>query len=370
MLILLVHIRNKFFELCYKILLRPVLFRIDPEKVHDAFIGIGEYIGRYSFFRKILRLCFGYFHKSLEQNYFGIIFKNPIGLAAGFDKNGNIVNILGEIGFGYAEVGSITAMPCEGNPRPRLWRIPEKKSIRVNYGLKNDGVKAVGYRLVHSRLDIPLGVSIAKTNSESTVSTQEGIDDYAYSLQFLQKNDIGDYYTINVSCPNTYGGKPFEDPERLHKLLTQLQSIKGDRPVFLKFSPNMEQSTLDEILDVCKNFHIAGYICTNLHKEKGKEESEKGGLSGKAVEQLSNDLISYIYKREHGRAFIIGLGGIFSAEDAYEKIRCGASLVQLITGMIYGGPQTVSEINRGLVGLLKKDGYKNISEAIGSHHKI
>jgi len=364
----LIYIRDTSFEFLYKFFLKPILFRIDPEKVHDSFVSCGEYMGKYLPLRTVLKIMFSYSHASLEQKYFGIHFKNPIGLAAGFDKNGNLVNILEKIGFGYAEIGSVTAKTCEGNARPRLWRVPQKRSIRVNYGLKNDGVKQVGYRIFHSQATLPLGVSIAKTNSKQTVSTKEGIEDYAYSLQFLQRNDIGSYYTINVSCPNAFGGKPFEEPVMLRELLLRLQTIHTVKPVFLKFSPNMERETLDEILTICKDFRVDGYICTNLHKENRKDCAEKGGLSGKAVEDISNELISYIYQKEQGKAFIIGLGGIFSAEDAYKKIQCGASLLQLITGMIYGGPQTISQINRGLVQLLKRDGYTNISQAIGAYH--
>ena len=188
--------------------------------------------------------------------------------------------------------------------------------------------------------------------------------------------DIGDYFTINISCPNAYGGEPFCGPLNLEALLFELDKIQIDKPIFIKLPPDLSEKELDEILEISKKHSVHGFVVSNLTKDPvnikiDKEEFKnvskgKGGISGKPVEDLSNKLIARIYRKENGKFIIIGVGGIFSAEDAYKKIKLGASLVQLITGMIFEGPQLIGQINEGLTRLLKKDGFKNISEAIGA----
>ncbi len=341
----------------YKHLLRPIFFVIDPEAVHDFMLFQGRVLASNPITRGLSHLLFGYSNPAIEQDILGIHFKNPIGLSAGFDKNAKLLNIIPYAGFGFEEIGSITGEPCEGNPKPRLWRHKDLKSIRVNYGLMNDGAAAISKRLKGKKFKFPVGISIAKTNNEATCDTEVGIEDYAKAFEAFVK--IGDYFTVNLSCPNTFGGQPFTDPKRLDRLLGKLDQIPTQKPVFLKLSPDLSEKELDVLIAVAEKHRVHGFVCTNLTKN---HKFGKGGLSGGAVKELSNKQISYVYKKTKGNFVIIGCGGIFSAEDAYEKLKAGASLLQLITGMIYEGPGLISEINRGLVELMKKDGYKNISE--------
>lgn len=346
----------------YRHALKPLLFRFDPEAVHDRFIGIGKVLGNSAIGKRLTQSFFLYQHKALEQEILGVSFNNPVGLAAGFDKNAELTDILSSVGFGYAEVGSVTSEPCAGNPKPRLWREPDKKSLRVYYGLKNDGAQRIASRLHKMQFDIPIGISIAKTNSPTTVDLHEGIADYIKAARAFA--DIGDYITINISCPNAFGGEPFSDPKRLEALLGEYSALDIRKPTFIKLAAVSDYDHLDEILDVGERYGIDGYICSNLKKNKG----EKGGLSGKAVVNTSDDMVLYVYKKFQGKRVVIGTGGVFTAEDAYQKIKNGASLVQLITGMIYQGPQIVGEINAGLVRLLRADGYTHVSEAVGAAH--
>ncbi len=350
---------------------------MDPEKVHDRAISWGKFFGKTALRRSFLSLLFGYRNKALEQNILGIRFKNPVGLAAGFDKNAEITQIMEPLGFGFEEVGSITGEPCKGNPKPRLWRLIKSRAIIVWYGLKNDGAKAIHDRLRNLTFNTPLGISVAKTNSPETVDIKAGTDDYVKAFKtFL---DIGDYFTINISCPNAFGGEPFCGAINLSVLLSELDKIETKKPVFLKLPPDLAEKELDDIIDLSRKHKVQGFVISNLTKDKNKlkvdaKEMEeiyqgKGGISGKAVEELANKAIEYVYRKTRGEFIIMGCGGIFSAKDAYKKIKLGSSLVQLITGMIFEGPQLIGQINYDLVKLLEKDGYKNISEAVGADLK-
>lgn len=323
-------------------------------------------MGNYAITRKIVKFAFYFRDKRLEQNILGIRFKNPVGLSAGFDKNAELTDILPAVGFGFAEVGSITGEPCEGNPKPRLWRIPTTKSLAVWFGLKNDGCEKIARRLMHKKFKIPIGISIAKTNCEATVHTQNGVEDYLKAYKTMR--DIGAYDTINISCPNAFGGQPFTDKDKLERLLYAIMRVRSNKPIFLKLSPDLTTEQLDDIVGVAYEYNIDGFICSNLTKKEnpGKTSEMQGGLSGKSVSKQSTEMLKYLYNATREDFILIGVGGIFSAADAYEKIKAGASLVQLITGMIYEGPHLINEINRGLVEFLERDGYKNISEAIGA----
>ncbi len=360
----------KFF---YKNILKKIFFRKDPEFVHDRMVRVGSFLGKYSRTKAFTRWLFQYKNSILEQNVCGIHFPNPVGLSAGFDKNAQLTDILPEVGFGFIEIGSITGEPCAGNPKPRLWRLPESQSLVVYYGLKNDGAEAIAKRLSEKHFAVPIGVSIAKTNCQETADTEAGVQDYVKAYRIM--SDIGSYDTINISCPNAFGGQPFTDRERLDLLLTRLNAHRNKKPMFIKVSPDLSLSEVDDLIEVALLHKVDGVICSNLTKKRENEKirdanvPDKGGLSGKVVEDMANSHISYIYKKTQGKLVIMGVGGIFSAEDAYKKIRLGASLVQLITGMIFEGPQLIGEINYGLAQLLKKDGFKNISEAIGVDSK-
>ena len=345
----------------------------DPETVHDRMIKVGKILGNFALSRKMTSVLFDYENPMLEQTVLGMKFKNPIGLAAGFDKNAEIVNILSSVGFGFTEVGSITGYPCVGNAKPRLWRLPKSKGLVVNYGLKNDGADVIAKRLQNRKFENIIGTSVAMTNCEANLDTENAIMDYAKA--FTSLTNIGDYFTINISCPNALGGQPFVAPEKLDKLLTTIDTIQTEKPIFIKLSPDIEMTEIDKILEIVGKHTVHGIICTNLTKPRNNSKiidnnvPEKGGVSGKPVQDLSDKLLAHIYKKTKERYVLIGLGGIFCAQDAYKKIRLGASFVQLATGMIFEGPQLIGEINRGLVESLRKDGFKNITEAIGIDSK-
>lgn len=361
----MIEIRNKIIGFFYRQLLKPIFFKQDPEDVHDRMTAMGDFLGRHAITRGFSRAMFNYRHPMLQQTVAGIKFQNPIGLAAGFDKDARLTQILPAVGFGFEEVGSLTAKAYGGNPRPRLYRLPEHRSLRVNYGLKNFGAAAVHEYLRPLKFAFPVGISIAKTNAPATSQVDIGIQDYFFTYQTFQ--DLGSYFTINISCPNTCEEKPiFAEPENLDLLLGKLFSIPKTKPVFIKLSPDLPESQVQELLSVCQKYPVDGFVCTNLTKVNKFGHVGKGGFSGKAVEEPTDQLITKVYKFYQGRIIIIGCGGVFSAEDAYRKIRLGASLIQLITGMIYQGPQLISQINFGLTRLLQRDGYKTLSQAVGS----
>lgn len=355
----------------YQHILKPLAFRFDPEDVHDVMIRFAKALGRIPWAKGVASRVFCFSHNTLEQDLLGIHFANPVGLSAGFDKNAEIIDAIAATGFGFTEVGSITGEPCTGNPKPRLWRLPKSKAIMVWYGLKNDGCVAIARRLRGKRFPIPVGTSIARTNDATTVDLHAGIADYAKAFRELA--EVGSYTTINISCPNTCGGEPFTSPERLELLLESLDAIPSSKPIFLKLPADFTFSDADALIAVAQKHRVQGFVISNLtkqHQSPNIDSSEisdtmQGGVSGKPTYDRSNALIAHIFQGAGDRFTIIGVGGIFSAEDAYTKIRSGASLVQLITGLIFEGPQLVGEINRGLVALLARDGYANIHDAIG-----
>lgn len=369
----IVKARNAAEHFIYKNILKRIFFKLDPENVHDRITRTGKFLGRHYLTKQLTKGLFYYQHPMLEQKLVGITFKNPIGLAAGFDKNAELTDILPAVGFGFIEVGSITGKPCEGNPKPRLWRLKNSKALVVYYGLKNEGCKVISQRLRTKKFEIPVGVSIAKTNNKETISVEAGIKDYVAAYKEL--HTIGAYITINISCPNTYGGEPFTDAKKLDLLLIEIDKLPHTKPVFLKISPDLTEKQIDAIIAVCNQHNIQGFICSNLTKNRRNSKicdmnvPDKGGISGKVAEELANNLIRYVYRKTKGKYIIIGCGGVFTGEDAYRKIKAGASLIQLITGMIFEGPQTIAAVNQELVHLLKKDGYSSLSEAIGTGHE-
>lgn len=368
--------KYRLFGSIYRRLVKPVFFRFDPEFVHDKIIITGRILGTNSISRKLTRILFHYQSPNLELTLAGIKFQNPVGLSAGFDKDAQLIKILPEVGFGFMELGSVTLNSYVGNPKPRLVRLPKSKGLIVYYGLKNEGVRKFAARVLSSgKNKSVIGISVAKTNSAETASVEGGVQDYYQCLKYLAQQKVGDYYTINISCPNTFGGEPFTTPDRLDKLLSKLSSLQISKPVFVKLPINLSLDEFDRLLKVCINYKITGVVIGNLTKVRDPKlikdtipENIKGGISGKPTEALSNQLISYTYRNYRDKLLIIGVGGIFSAEDAYKKIKLGASLVQLITGMIFQGPQLIGEINMELAKLVEQDGYKNITQAIGVEH--
>jgi dihydroorotate dehydrogenase len=353
----------------YKHVLKPIFFKFDPEFVHDRVVSLGVLIGKFKIGRNILSATLEYADPILEQDILDIHFKNPIGLAAGFDKNAGLTSAIPSVGFGHMEVGSITARPCAGNPKPRLWRLKDSQSLIVYYGLKNDGSEAIYTRLKDKQFAIPVSTSIAMTNCKENMNIDRAIEHYVQG--FARFTEVGSFFTINVSCPNTLGGQPFMDAANLDKLLTKIDTIPTKKPIFIKLSPDVSEKEVDAILDVLGRHRVHGIICSNLTKPRSnpkiveKNVPEKGGLSGKVVQDLSDELLAQLYRKTRSKYILIGCGGVFTAEDAYKKIRLGASLIHMITGMIFEGPQVIGKINRELADLLRKDGFSTIAEAIG-----
>jgi len=358
-------IRNKVNKTIYSNIIKRICFKHDEEKVHNFFLNIGKIMESNLLSKNFIKMIFNYQDKILEQDLFGIKFRNPVGLSAGFDKNAELISIMEDIGFGFVEVGSITAKPCKGNKGKRLLRIPEKNSIWVNLGLNNNGSDEISLRLKEKEFKIPFGISVAKTNCEETTITNEGIKDYIYTLKKF--NNIGDYFTINISCPNAYGGQPFSDPKVYSLLLKEIKILEIKKPIFIKLSPDLDKDTINKILNISQEYGIKGFICSNLTKKD--INFDKGGLSGKELSNKSDLILSHVYKQTRkwkNKPILIGVGGIFSPEDVYRKIALGANLVQLITGMIFNGPGIIGEINFGLSKLLRTNGFSNIEQAVGS----
>lgn len=361
----------------YKRIAKPVLFKFKPDDVHTSLVRYGSHLQKYRVVRGAVKTSWAYKNPGvLGQTLHGIEFQNPVGLSAGFDKNFELAQLLKTVGFGFMEGGSLTFHACDGNPRPWFYRLPKTKSLVVYAGLANKGVNTI-INTLHEYpkdtfKDFPLNISIAKTNSKQTCSDTEAIADYIGSLTLLQNANLGSMYTLNISCPNTYGGEPFTTPERLEALLHAVDQLQLKTPLFIKMPSHLPWQEFKKLLQVADTHNVQGLTISNLAKDRGATKlmdplpnSVKGNLSGKPTQDLSNKLIRQTYKKYGHRFTIIGVGGIFCAQDAYTKIKLGATLVELITGMIFEGPQLIGQINQELVTLLKQDGYKNISEAIG-----
>jgi len=355
----------------YKYILKPLLFLFDPENVHDFFTWAGKYLGRFTLGRRIISLIYDYHGPNISKIVDGLTFRTPFLLSAGFDYNGHLSRILPCIGLGGEEVGSVTARPCEGNSKPRLTRLPKSRGILVNKGLRNDGVEVIIQRLkkarakslhmietkmnIHNSNDVNpgfvVGVSIARTNSSESSSIQAGIDDYVYSFKRLNEENVGDYYTINISCPNAYGGEAFITAPLLSKLLSALSQIRCTKPVYVKMPINIPWEQFDSLLKVIDERRLHGVVIGNLNKdyESLTFRSEAptdyhGGLSGLPTRELSTSLIRRTREAYGKRFTIIGVGGVMSPKDAQEKFDAGADLIQLISGMIFEGPGLIKKM--------------------------
>ena len=338
----------------YRRVLRPILFVFNADVIHELFIAFGEFAGRFA----ILRWKFGLFYKykgaDINKTVDGIVYRTPILLSAGFDPNGRLTRISPSLSFGGDEIGSITAHACEGNPHPWFTRLIRNKSMVVYKGLNNRGVDALIAKLARTQRvpDFVLGISIARTNEKAAcVDAEAGIRDYVESFQKLTSAEIGDYYTINISCPNAYSGETFANPELLAKLLPRLRNIPCTKPVYLKMPINLSWEQFTALADIADQNGIQGLIIGNVTKDYNDlafpEDAPKefrGGLSGVPCFARSNELIRKTRTRYGTRFTIIGVGGIFTPDDAMEKFAAGADLIQLITGMIFEGPGLVKEI--------------------------
>lgn len=364
----------KIFTFIYKNLAKPIFFLFDPELIHNSITSLGEISGNISPINNLLKSTFAMKNKKLHQNIAGINFTNPIGLAAGFDYFAKLTQILPSMGFGFQTIGTITYGEYEGNPKPRLGRLPESKSLMVNKGYKNKGAIKTVQKLTNKNFVIPVGISIGKTNTRKKETQEEAVEDIISAFKIFESATINNsYYELNISCPNLYGNISFYPPKNLNELLTAVDKLKIQKPIFIKMPINETDSATKKMLDVIVKHKIKGVIFGNLQKDRNdksllKQEVKKfkvGNFSGKPTEKRSNELIKLAFKNYGKKLIIIGCGGIFSAEDAYLKIKLGASLVQLITGLIFEGPTLVAQINNDLPKLLQKDGFKTISEAIG-----
>lgn len=337
----------------YKSLVKPLLFLGDAETAHKQAVHIARLTSHNTLLRTLAKWVYSSSNKGLEQHLFGISFPNPIGLAAGFDKNGETPLAMQALGFGFVEVGSVTAKASPGNPKPRAFRLPEDRSLINRMGLNNQGADVIIPRLKTIKLDIPLGINIAKTN-DTNIHGEAAIRDYAYSYELACT--VADYITINISCPNTGEGKTFEDPDALQALLDALNITQQGRvPTLVKFSVDTDKTTLEKLVEISERAGIAGYVATNTSSNRKQLRSSPellqaighGGLSGKAIAQKSTQVVQWLHEMLGQNKPIIGVGGIDSAEEALNKLRAGAHLLQLYTGMVYEGP--------GLVKFIKKE---------------
>ncbi len=373
----IINFRNNLIHLLYLKIAKKIFFKIDPEIVHNYTTNLGFILGSNYLTKKVTKALFYYKNKKLEQNISGIDFKNPVGLSAGFDYEAKLTKILPSLSFGFETIGTITNNPYGGNIKPMLGRLPKSKSLMVNKGFKNQGVRKVVVKLENYNFEIPIGISIGRTNSKEKMNQKEAVQDIVEAFKVVENSKVKfSYYELNISCPNLYGNINFYNSEKLRDLLAAVTKLKLKKPLFIKMPINETNEDTIKMLDVIISFPVKGVIFGNLQKDRNdpafvKEEVKKfkvGNFSGKPTEKRSNELIQLAYKKYGKKLIIIGCGGVFSAEDAYKKVKLGASLVQLITGMIYEGPQLISEINQGLVKLLEKDNFNNISEAIGKEN--
>lgn len=373
-------LHNYLYAFVYQNFFKRIFFLFDPEFIHNEMIKIGVLLTKTGLI-KLLGTKFIFKDISLKQKILGINFENPIGLAAGFDYNADLTQTLFNLDFGFQSVGTITNLPYEGNPRPRLGRLPKSRSLMVNKGFKNLGAKITAEKLKKSssiEFRIPVAISIGMTHSEKITNIDEAVSDVVSAFKIFEKSVVkNSFYELNISCPNLIHAKniSFYPPKNLERLLSAIDKLRLKKPVFVKMPIEKTNRETISMLDVItKHKSVNGVIIGNLQKDRKnpafvKNELKKfrvGNFSGKPCEERSNELIKLTYKKYKNRFIIIGCGGVFSAEDAYKKIKLGSSLVQLITGMIFQGPQLISQINLGLIDLLKKDGFKNIKEAIGS----
>ncbi|MBV0925819.1 quinone-dependent dihydroorotate dehydrogenase [Halomicroarcula limicola] len=300
---------------------------------------------------------------SLTVEAFGQSFANPVGVAAGFDKNATVPTMLASLGFGFAEVGGVTAEPQTGNARPRMFRLREDEGIINRMGLNNDGADVVGERLAATDAPFPIGVNIAKSEH---VGTDDAPADYRYTYERVAAG--GDFFVVNVSCPNSQGFEELQNREAMTAIFEELQDA-GASPLLVKLSPDLPEPAVEDTLDLVTELGLDGVVATNTSTERptslrSPNASERGGLSGKPIEGRSTEMVRFVAERVD--VPVVGVGGVSTAEGAYRKIRAGASLVQLYTGLVYRGPSIARDINEGLLDLLEADGFDSVEAAVGA----
>ena len=362
-------------------LIRPILFRLPAESAHQFALGslrvsLASSVARNAVSRRLQSEPFG------KLKRFGLEFQNPIGLAAGFDKNGSYVRELATLGFGFIEIGTVTNEAQPGNPKPRLFRLPKDRALINRLGFNNIGAKRVAENLRRYPPDCIIGVNIGKSRS---VAIADAVPDYLASFEAVY--DVADYVTVNVSSPNTPNLRTLQQHELLAELLSSLQrrneelskrgSLKQPKPLLLKIAPDLSESEIESIVDVALRTKVSGIIATNTTTSRDGLRTSidevracgEGGLSGAPIRDRSNQVISFIYRNARGKLPIIGVGGVFTSEDAWKKICAGASLVQLYTGFIYEGPGVVKRINEGLAEIMRREGFSKLDDAVGCRVK-
>ncbi|PSQ98207.1 MAG: quinone-dependent dihydroorotate dehydrogenase [Bacteroidetes bacterium QS_9_68_14] len=366
--------------------LRPLLFQMGAEQAHRFSTGAARWVQRLR--PEVVEPLFRFEDAALYRPIWGLDFKSPVGLAAGFDKNAELVRFWEALGFGFAEVGSVTARPAEGNARPRAFRLEEDRALVNRLGLGNEGADAVAGRLedAGAQAAAPLGINIAKTPASATggepLTGDDAVEDYRQSFRRLAPH--ADYVTLNVSCPNTLGGGTFEEPDALDTLLEAVfaereRMSRSELPVLIKLSPPetdrlVYDSALEDTVAIAQAHGIDGFVAANTAPDRAGlsasherlDEIGAGGLSGPPVAGRATALVRYLYRLTGGEVPIIGVGGVDSAQAAYEKIRAGASLVQLYTGLVYEGPGLVKRIKEGLAERLAEDGFGSVAAAVGA----
>lgn len=342
--------------------IRPFLFKFDPENMHSIVEKLLSIAQTTPMALEYLAKQYCVVDDRLRQSICGLNFYNPVGLGAGFDKNATMTKALSALGFGFIEIGTITPKPQDGNPKPRIFRFVEEKSIQNAMGFNNDGGRKILQRIekIYPYV-IPIGINIGKNK----ITEQEKVI-FDYKKLVSMFKDIGDYFTLNLSSPNTPNLRDLQNEVFIKSLLTELRS-QTNKPIFLKISPDMD---IDYMLNVCEcavDNGIDGIIATNTTIDYSllKNPREKGGISGQALKKRSKEVFQILSENLFEKTTLISIGGIDDGEEAYERIKLGASLVQIYTTMIFEGPSIVREINKTILEKLEEDGFKNISEAIG-----
>jgi len=341
----------------YQSLIRPLLFNFDPEEIHHLSMNALRLGTTLPGLRELMGASFRYEHPALRRELFGLTFENPMGLAAGFDKDALLADRWRYLGFGFVEVGTVTPRPQPGNPQPRLFRLPADQAVINRMGFNNAGVEAMAKRLSrHDRGTVILGANIGKNKD---TPNEQAVDDYLICFERLF--DLVDYFVVNVSSPNTPGLRSLQEREPLTRLLSTLQDRNQGRPrpkpLLLKIAPDLNQAQLDDIVAVARDTQLSGLIATNttisradLRTPTGKVEAMgAGGLSGLPVRERAQEVVAYLHRQTEGKLPLIGVGGIMTAADAQARLDAGASLLQSYTGFIYGGPGYVKGILQGLV---------------------
>lgn len=339
----------------YKHLIRPIVFRFNPETAHNLTFSALSILRHIPFARSIIRAIYKKESPSLEKEVFGLKFPNPVGLAGGLDKNGEFYNDMANFGFGFVEIGSLTPQPQDGNAKPRCFRVPQDKAIINRFGINNKGVKNAVEHLKKERPNVIVAANISKN---STSINEDAAKDYESAFALLY--DFVDMFVVNVSCPNVVGLTSLQDISFLSEIVDRLLNLRmyydNYRPILLKVSPDLSKEQLDDIVDYCLRSGIDGIVAGNTTRSRdgltiSKEEIEKignGGMSGAPVHKKNLELVRYIHSKTEGKLPIIGVGGIMSEENAKAMIDAGASLVEIYSGFIYEGPALIKRIIRHL----------------------